>query len=70
MRRHLLLWLNLRTISSFPNYAQIIKNQASSRYFYVKKDSISHTSNTSSHPYNHGLKPKYNGKVKVMLPNK
>ena len=49
MRRHRLLWLSLRNFYEFPDYAKMIKAQASSEAFVVSKDSISRTLNFSSH---------------------
>ena len=40
MRRIMLLSLHLRTIYNLPDYAKIIKNQANTPTFEVRKDNI------------------------------
>lgn len=43
MNRHKLLWLNLRTISTFPNYVRIIKDQANMGRTTISKNRITYT---------------------------
>ena len=72
VKRFKILVPHLRTICSFPDYAEIIKNQAKQESFDVRKEDVSRTTIFSSYSHmdnrTQSLIPKNDGKVKVLKP--